>query len=108
MKKHKTIENDRLMERLCDEFNESTDIRNLAIISLLYVEYYLNEIIITIFDEPNLIIDETEIGSFDNKLKILKAYGIFKSQELVLNNITLIQRIRNYYAHHILKTILIP
>ena len=104
MKKHRTFENNFLMERLCDEFNESEDLRNLALVAFLYLEYYINEILIFYFRHPQVIIDENEIGSFKNKLAILKALGVFDDLNAVVKNITLIQGIRNHYAHNLLET----
>ena len=104
MKKHRTIDNDELMDRLSDEVNKAPDIRYLSIISHLYVEYYLNELIRLKFVEAKLIIDEKELGSFYNKFLILKALGIFKhkDKDKLIKNINLITRIRNFYAHNLL------
>jgi hypothetical protein len=104
MKKHRTFENKALTERLCDEFNESKDLRNLALLALLYLEYYINEILIFYFRHPQVIIDENEVGSFKNKLAILKALGVFDELNAVVKNVTLIQGIRNHYAHNLLET----
>ena len=102
MKKHRTIDEDELMCRLSDEVNKAPDIRYLSIISHLYVEYYLNELISLKFVEAKLIIDEKELGSFYNKFLILKALGIFEHKDKLIENINLITRIRNFYAHHLL------
>jgi len=102
MKKHKTYDRNGLNERQCDEFNAAKTLRELSYIALLYIEYYVNEILIRILKHPKKIIDENELGSFKNKLMILEAMGIFDGHPHLLSNITLIQRIRNYFAHNLL------
>ena len=104
MKKHKTYEHNGLSERLCDEFNATKTLRELSYIALLYIEYYINEILIRKLHHPDKIIDENELGSFKNKLLVLEAVGIFDDYPHLLSNITLIQRIRNYYAHNLLAS----
>ena len=83
MKKHKTYEHNGLNERQCDEFNSAKTLRGLSYIALLYIEYYINEILIRKLIHPEKIIDENELGSFKNKLTILEALGylsdLFKS-----------------------------
>jgi len=102
MIKHKTIDNDELMESLCNDLNDAPDIRYLSISSHLYVEYYLNELIRLKFDEAKLIIDESELGSFNNKFLILQALGIFRDKATLISNINLLRSIRNFYAHNLL------
>jgi hypothetical protein len=104
MKKHEAYEHNGLMERLCDEFNVAKTLRELSYIALLYIEYYINEILIRKFQHPEKLIDENELGSFKNKLLVLEAVGIFDVHPHLLSNITLIQRIRNYYAHNLLAS----
>ena len=104
MKKHKTYERNSLNERICDEFNDARNLRELSYIALLYVEYYINEILIRKLQYPEKIIDENELGSFKNKLLILEAVGVYDDHPNLLGNINLIQRIRNYYAHNLLES----
>jgi hypothetical protein len=104
MKKHKTYDHNGLTERQCDEFNAAKTLRELSYIALLYIEYYINEILIRKLKHPEKIIEENELGSFKNKLMILEALGIFDDHPHLLSNITLIQRIRNYFAHNLLAS----
>jgi len=104
MKRHKTYEHNGLNERLCDEFNAAKTLRELSYIALLYIEYYINEILIRKLQHPEKIIDENELGSFKNKLLILEAVGILDDHPHLLSNINLIQRIRNYFAHNLLAS----
>ena len=103
MRKHRTFDPDEIGERHCDEFNEAKNLRELSIIALLYIEYYLNEILLEKFIHPKKVIDENELGSFKNKLTILEALGVFDGHKALLINIRLIQKIRNFYAHNILQ-----
>ena len=104
MKKHKTYERNSLNERQCDEFNAAKTLRELSYIALLYIEYYINEILIRKLQHPKKIIDENELGSIKNKLLILEAVGIFDDHPHLLSNINLIQSIRNYFAHNLLAS----
>ena len=108
MKKHKKHEHNLLSERLCDEFNEANNIRELALIAHLYVEYYINEIIVMALKKPNLVIDDNELGSFKNKMLLLQSLGFFEHEQYVLQNIALIQRIRNHFAHNLLISEEVP
>ncbi|MCG8401713.1 MAG: hypothetical protein MJA84_08960 [Firmicutes bacterium] len=101
MKKHKSYQPSRIGERMCDEFNEAKSFRETVFIAHLYIEYYINEILVKIFPHPEKIIDENELGTFKNKMQLLDALGIFEGKENLKNNVILIQRIRNYYAHNI-------
>lgn len=104
MKKHKTHEHNVISDRLCDEFNDAANTRELAYVAHLYVEYFLNELIVATFKFPELIIDSNDLGTFHSKLTLLRAHGIFDKKPAVLRNVELIQRIRNHYAHNLLMT----
>lgn len=108
MRKHKRVEHDKLMDRLCEEFNEIRNLRFLSIIAHLYVEYFLDEIICIKFKQPELIIDNEELGSFFNKFTLLRSIGIFDSKKDLERNIEMINRIRNFYAHNMLIEDVIP
>ena len=108
MKKHKIYDQNELNERQCEEFNAAKTLRELSYIALLYIEYYINEILIRKLKYPEKIIDENELGSFKNKLTILEALGIFIDHPHLFNNITLIQRIRNYFAHNLMANERVP
>jgi len=108
MKRHKTIDNDELIDKLCDEVNKASDVRYLSLIPHLYIEYYLNELISLKFDKAELILDKIDLGSFYNKFLILRALGIFKQNDKLIKNIELITRIRNFYAHNLLISNRLP
>jgi hypothetical protein len=108
MKRHKTHEHNLLGERMCDEFNDAQSVKELALIAHLYVEYYVNELVVAKFEKPALIIDDGELGSFGSKLTLLKAFGVFDEVPHVSANTELIQRIRNFYAHNLLLSDEVP
>lgn len=108
MTKHKTIDNEELGNRLCEEMDRASDVRILSLIIHLYIEYYLNELIRLKFDEGKFILNRKELGSFYNKCLILRALGVFKQKDKLLRNIKLITNIRNYYAHHTLLSDEVP
>lgn len=108
MKRHKTQEHNYLSERLCDEFNQAKNIKELALVAHLYVEYFVNELIVETFRTPGLVIDDDKLGSFGSKILLLEAMGLFNDVPHVLSNVTLIQRIRNHYAHNLLLTDEVP
>ncbi len=101
MKKHKSIDNEEMVKRICDEVNETSNIRYLSLSIHLYIEYYLNELIRLKFDDAKFIIDGNELGSFYNKCQILRALGVFKQKDLLMRNIKLLNNIRNFYAHNL-------
>lgn len=108
MKRHKRHEHNVLGERMVDEFNEANTVKELALIAHLYVEYFINELIVVRFTDARLIIDDAEIGTFKSKVAILKALGVLVDPSPLLTNIELIQRIRNFYAHNLLLTDEVP
>ena len=107
-KKHKTIDNEVLGKRLCDEVNRVSDVKTLSLSLHLHIEYYLYELIKLKFYEPKFIIDDNELGSFYNKCRILRALGVFSQKDNVLRNIKLITRIRNFYAHSLIISDKLP
>lgn len=96
--KHETFPEEELVKRLQQELESLKDIRFRSTVLLLYIEYFLNEIIISIFPKPDIILNDKELGSFDKKVEIIKALDITENP-YVLKNIGIIQRIRNYYSH---------
>lgn len=108
MKKHKTQEHNILCERMCDEFNAARSVKELALIAHLYLEYFVNELVLSEFKNPNLIIDDNDLGTFHGKVTLLKALGLFKEAPHLLANIEIIQRIRNFYAHNLLLSDDVP
>lgn len=93
---------------MCDEFNEACSVKELALITHLYAEYFVNELIVARFKEPSLIIDDGELGSFHSKVTLLRSLGVFSGVPHVLANLQLIQRIRNFYAHNLLLSDEVP
>lgn len=102
MKRHKTHEHNLLVERMCDEFNDACTVKELALVAHIYIEYFVNELIVARFNDPSMIIDDGQLGSFNSKVTLLKALGTFNDALHVLANLELIQRIRNFYAHNLL------
>src|SRR4051794_21461874 len=102
MRKHTTFEHNGLSERLCEEFNNARSLRELAYIAHLFIEYYVNELTVAVLREPKLVVDDVDLGSFRNKVLLLRAMGIFENREALLRNVELIQGIRNFYAHNLL------
>jgi len=100
MKNHKTSEPRTLWKDLGAEFDQIDSLRELALSAHLYIEYYINQLLVNRFSHAEKIIDENELGTFKNKITLLKAFGLFDRQEALLENITLIQGIRNHYSHH--------
>lgn len=108
MKKHKTHEHNFLSERMCDEFNDARNVRELALVTHLYIEYFVNELIVAKFKIPELVIDDRDLGSFKSKVNLLRAMGVFDGASHVLKNVELIQGVRNHYAHHLLVANEVP
>ena len=102
MKRHRRFNPDELMERLLDEFNSIEGLRFLSSVAHLYVEYFLNELICDRFRNPELIIDDRELGGFYSKLTLLRCSGVFDGKEKLVRNIELLNRIRNFYAHNLM------
>jgi len=108
MKKHKAIYESELMENLVNEFNDIEELRFLSIITHMYVEYFLNEIICNKISKPELIIDNKGLGGFYNKFTLLKSLGFFEGKEKLEKNVERINMIRNFYAHNMLIEQKIP
>ena len=108
MKRHRTHEHNLLIDRMCDEFNDVHNVRELALVTHLYVEYFMNELIVAKLKSPALVIDDSELGSFKNKILLLRSMGFFEGIPHVLRNMELIQRVRNHYAHNLLLTDEVP
>ena len=89
------------MEKMCDAINEASDIMALSFASHLYIEYSINELVVTKFIKPKLVIDDNNLGSFGSKVQLLEALGLFDHVPNALKNIKIIQGIRNYYAHNL-------
>lgn len=107
LRRHEKIENNPLMEQLCEDLNNSKNVRDLALFCGLYIDYFLNELIIKSHNKnPKEIIDDNDLGNYSSKTKILHALGIIN--ELIVKNIKIIGEIRNYFAHHILMGEKIP
>lgn len=108
MKRHQTHDDDFLGERMCDEFNEARNVKELALIAHLYIEYFVNELILAKLKKPEIVIDDGVLGTFKNKVLLLRAMGVFADTPHVLKNVELIQGVRNYYAHHLILTDDVP
>jgi DNA-binding MltR family transcriptional regulator len=107
MKRHLKIRNNPLIEQLCEDLNNSRDIRDLALFCSFYIDYFLNKLIIKTHNKrPEEIIDNLELGSYSNKIKILYSMGIINEQ--IIKNLKLIGEIRNYFSHNILLRKKIP
>ncbi len=101
MKKHSKKSEKELFEQLVREFKGLRGVRFLSLITHLYVEYYVNELLCNEFEHPEKVIDDKELGEFNNKLSLLKARGFFDDKAALLKNVELLSRIRNYYAHNL-------
>jgi len=95
------------MVRYVDDFNEITDFRSRSLVMNLYIEYWINEMIVESFVHSEKIINDINgLGTFDKKLKLLESLGIFENipepprMTDILHNIRQIESIRNRYAHH--------
>ncbi len=71
----------------------------------LFVEHYLDTVIENRFDDPEAILDDRDLGTFDAKLKLLEADGIlaeyFDASDALVQNIRIINRVRNQIAHNL-------
>ncbi|MCX6818185.1 MAG: hypothetical protein NTU57_05005 [Candidatus Aenigmarchaeota archaeon] len=108
MKKHIRIEESYLRSKMLKEFKSIDNLRFLSLIVHQYVEYFLNELIVKNVKNPELIIDDRELGTFFKKFTILKAIGLFDRRPDVLRNIEVIMKVRNYYAHNMMTDNKIP
>ena len=79
------------------EIYSQRDIRNLVILSQLYLEYICDKIIKKRFRYPEKIFNSNL--SFYQKLNVLRAEGYLS--EDVYNDLDLINRLRNKYAHEL-------
>ncbi len=102
LKKHEQVDYVELLESLNKDLTEIKDFRLKVIVIHLYIEYWINELILALFHEPKKIIDDGDLGTFENKMKILESRGIFKTHEDLLTNVRMVQRIRNHYSHKLI------
>ena len=101
MKKHERKTDQELFQQLVLEFHGLRGVRFLSIITHLYVNYFVNELVCREFKHPEKVIDDKDLGEFNNKLSLLKARGFFDGQKELEKNVELLTRICNYYAHNI-------
>jgi hypothetical protein len=88
------------------ELIEISDFRLRVLYIHLIIEYFLDSLIEIYFEEPDYIFKNFELYSFSNKLDLLKADGIISSP--TYEQIKLVNAIRNYYAHNLVKMGAIP
>jgi hypothetical protein len=96
--KHKRIDVDEYLTKLCDEFNKIKDIRTLILTGHLFVEYCVNERILRMFKDGEIIVNDNGFG-FYKKFQLLKASGLFNDQKHIERNIEIINQLRNKCAH---------
>ncbi len=101
MRKHEKKSEAKLFEQLVKEFQAVRGVRFLSIITHLYLDYFVNELVCREFAHPEEIIDGKVLGEFNNKVSLLKARGFFDEKQALEKNIALLTRIRNYYAHNL-------
>jgi len=103
LKKHQKENILNIINEFSNEFSNIEDIRFYSIICHQYIDYFLNEILIERFPNLKFIIDDYDLGSFRNKFKILKSDGMFENFQYLEKNIEMITKIRNFYAHNMMK-----
>lgn len=108
LKRHQKQDLINLMNEFSKEFSNIDDIRFYSIICHQYIDYFLNEILIEKLPDLAFIIDDTELGIFRTKLKILKSANIFDNHKDLIQNIEKITKIRNFYAHNMMKKGYVP
>ena len=101
MKKHSKKTDEELFKQLVREFRCLRGVRFLSIITHLYLDYFVNELVCREFARPEEIINGKVLGEFNNKVSLLKARGFFNNKQELEKNIALLTRIRNYYAHNL-------
>ena len=101
MKKHERKTDQELFQQLTREFKSIRGVRFVSVITHLYVDYFVNELVCREFKHPEKVIDDRELGEFQNKFSLLKARGFFDGRKELEKNVELLTRIRNYYAHNI-------
>lgn len=101
MKKHARKTEAELFEQLVREFQGVRGVRFLSIVTHLYLDYFVNELICREFGHPEEIIDGKVLGEFNNKFALLKARGFFDDKLALEKNVALLTRIRNHYAHNL-------
>jgi len=101
---HQKIPPNTYFKWLVEELNKYNELRTLALVVHLFVEYYINEIIIKLFPKGEIIIENRALNSFSKKINILKAWDLFKSDSDLLKNINLVNEIRNKYAHNLIAS----
>ena len=90
-----------------DEMSNIHDFRLRVLFIQLNVEYFLNRLIEISIKEPNYILDNEDLRTFRAKADILMASGVFFNKKLY-NIVLLINRVRNYFAHNIVKKDKLP
>jgi hypothetical protein len=104
MKKHLKMNESELIVYLFKRFLRIEDLRLISIIAHQYIEYFLDEIICQKLKYPEFIVDNIYLGTFHNKFILLQSLGVLygdKSDLDLVENIRLINEIRNFYAHNL-------
>ncbi|MBI3032890.1 hypothetical protein HYY69_05415 [Candidatus Woesearchaeota archaeon] len=99
---HQQLSQDQYFKQLMEEFNKEQEIRSLVLTAHLFIEYWINEIIMNIFPQGKIIFKNKELRGFSSKIDILTAFGVFEKDEDLLYNITQINQLRNKYAHNLI------
>ncbi len=93
-----------LFKKLDSDFELIRDLRSRVFTVHLHIEYWLEKIIDSLLPQPKYLLDEDEdLSSFSNKLRILATLGFFQEKPGLCENINLINKIRNRYAHELLS-----
>ncbi len=81
---------------------EVNDMRFLSIIMHQYLEFFIDNILTSKFEHPEIIDKYYYYFGFYQKCILLGAFGIYEgsSGEKLRSNIKIMNEIRNHYAHH--------
>lgn len=85
-------------ERMCEEFNSIDNIEKLSSSIYLCMTLFLAQILVMVFDNPTVEFSDDKLRSFEGKLKLLEAEGVFDENPIILSNIKLFYKIIDYYA----------
>lgn len=102
VKKHEPVWYEELLTKVDEDLTKIKEFRLKVIVIHIYIEYWINELIRALFKRPKIIIDNGDLGTFENKIRILESRGIFDNHKDLLKNIRMTQRIRNHYSHKLI------
>ncbi|MFH0870226.1 MAG: hypothetical protein V1866_04175 [archaeon] len=90
------------------ELRKIDDIRLHVLFLHLNIEYLIDKIIEKYFKNSKVIFENEHLKSFMSKVRLLDSLGFFEDRKTLYNRIILVNKIRNDFAHGIIKKDTIP